>query len=73
MFVFPDSYYFALPSLTDDGHRVSVLRLKNRSIERFSVRALARRILMVLDIRQVEELCLSNVMVIDLEVMLIVQ
>ncbi|CAK9824511.1 Alpha-tocopherol transfer protein-like [Anthophora retusa] len=60
-------YYFVLPSLTDEGHRVSVLRLKNTAIDKFSIQAISRRILMVLDTRLMEERCLSNVMVIDLE------
>ncbi|XP_063972270.1 alpha-tocopherol transfer protein-like [Diachasmimorpha longicaudata] len=59
--------YFVLPSLTDEGHRVTVLRLKDRSIDRFSIQAITRRILMVMDSRLVEESCLSNVMVLDLQ------
>ncbi|XP_033176303.1 alpha-tocopherol transfer protein-like [Bombus vancouverensis nearcticus] len=59
--------YFVLPSLTDEGHRVTILRLKDTSTERFSIQAISRRILMVLDTRLMEERCLSNIMVIDLE------
>ncbi|KAK2583869.1 hypothetical protein KPH14_001143 [Odynerus spinipes] len=59
--------YFVLPSLSGEGHRVTILRLCDTNIERFSVQAIARRILMVLDLRLIEEPCLSNVMVIDLE------
>ncbi|KOC70981.1 Alpha-tocopherol transfer protein-like [Habropoda laboriosa] len=60
-------HYFVLPSLTDEGHRVSVLRLKDTAIDKFSIQAISRRILMVLDTRLMEESCLSNVMVIDLQ------
>ncbi|XP_076165589.1 alpha-tocopherol transfer protein-like [Ptiloglossa arizonensis] len=60
-------HYFVLPSLTKDGHRVTVLRLRNISVEKFSVQTISKRILMVLDARLMEEYCLSNVMVIDLE------
>ncbi|XP_034179963.2 alpha-tocopherol transfer protein-like [Osmia lignaria lignaria] len=60
-------HYFVLPSLTKDGHRVSVLRLRNTAIEKFSIQAISRRILMVLDARLMEERCLSNIMVIDLQ------
>ncbi|XP_057340518.1 retinol-binding protein pinta-like [Microplitis mediator] len=59
--------YFVLPSLTDEGHRVTVLRLKDKDINRFSVQAITRRILMVMDARLTEEACLSNQMVFDLE------
>ncbi|XP_054001331.1 alpha-tocopherol transfer protein-like [Hylaeus anthracinus] len=60
-------HYFVLPSLTEDGHRVTVLRLRNTSIENFSIQSISKRILMVLDARLMEERCLSNIMVIDLE------
>ncbi|XP_003401340.1 alpha-tocopherol transfer protein-like [Bombus terrestris] len=60
-------HYFVLPSLTDEGHRVTILRLKDTNTERFSIQAISRRILMVLDTRLMEERCLSNIMVIDLE------
>ncbi|XP_071866087.1 alpha-tocopherol transfer protein-like [Bombus fervidus] len=60
-------HYFVLPSLTDEGHRVTILRLKDTSTERFSIQTISRRILMVLDTRLMEERCLSNIMVIDLE------
>ncbi|CAD6237715.1 GSCOCG00008316001-RA-CDS [Cotesia congregata] len=59
--------YFVLPSLTDEGHRVTVLRLKDKDINKFSVQAITRRILMVMDTRLTEEACLSNQMVFDLE------
>lgn len=59
--------YFVLPSLTDEGHRVSVLRLKDKDIDRFSIQTITRRILMVMDTRLVEESCLSNIMILDLE------
>ncbi|XP_076295104.1 alpha-tocopherol transfer protein-like [Lasioglossum baleicum] len=60
-------YYFVLPSLTEEGHRVTVLRLRDTSIDNFSIQDITKRILMVLDMRLMEERCLSNVMVIDLE------
>ncbi|XP_003696023.1 alpha-tocopherol transfer protein-like [Apis florea] len=59
--------YFILPSLTDEGHRVTILRLKDNTIDKFSIQTISRRILMVLDTRLMEEQCLSNIMVIDLE------
>ncbi|KAI4504154.1 hypothetical protein M0802_000625 [Mischocyttarus mexicanus] len=59
--------YFLLPSLTKEGYRVTVLRLKDTDIDRCSIQALAKRILIVQDIRLMEEPCLSNVMVVDLE------
>ncbi|XP_017886406.1 alpha-tocopherol transfer protein-like [Ceratina calcarata] len=61
------THYFVLPSLTEEGHRVSVLRLRDAAIDKFSIQAISRKILMVLDTRLMEERCLSNVMVIDLE------
>lgn len=60
--------YFVLPSLTEEGYRVTIFRLCDTDIEKFSLQAIVRRILMVLDIRLMEEFCLSNIMVIDLEV-----
>lgn len=62
------SDYFVLPSLTDEGHRVSVLRLKDKNIDRFSLQTVTRRVLMVMDTRLVEEACLSNIMILDLKV-----
>ncbi|KAL6262827.1 hypothetical protein P5V15_005617 [Pogonomyrmex californicus] len=66
-----DSYdainYFVLPSLTEEGYRVSIFRLRETDVEKFSFQALVRRVLMVLDIRLMEEFCLSNIMIIDLE------
>ncbi|EFN83977.1 hypothetical protein EAI_03359 [Harpegnathos saltator] len=59
--------YFVLPSLTDEGYRVTVLRMRDTDPEKFSIQAIARRILMVLDIRLKEEACLSNIMIIDLQ------
>ncbi|XP_076241573.1 alpha-tocopherol transfer protein-like [Calliopsis andreniformis] len=60
-------HYFILPSLTEEGHRVTVLRLRSTSIEKFSIQTISKRILMVMDTRLMEERCLSNIMVIDLE------
>ncbi|XP_078033163.1 alpha-tocopherol transfer protein-like [Augochlora pura] len=60
-------YYFVLPSMTEEGHRVTILRLRDTAIDNFSIQAITKRILMVLDIRLMEERCLSNVMIIDLE------
>ncbi|KAI4493797.1 hypothetical protein M0804_001973 [Polistes exclamans] len=59
--------YFVLPSLTKEGYRVTVFRLIDTDIDKFSIQAIAKRILMVQDIRLVEEPCSSNVMVIDFE------
>lgn len=59
--------YFVLPSLTDEGHRVTILRLKNKSLDRYSIQTITRRLLMVMDIRLVEESCLSNIMILDLQ------
>ncbi|XP_015585582.1 alpha-tocopherol transfer protein-like [Cephus cinctus] len=59
--------YFLLPSLTKEGHRVTILRLADYALERFSIQAIARRILMVMDTRLVEEVCLSNIMIFDLK------
>ncbi|XP_043467223.1 alpha-tocopherol transfer protein-like isoform X1 [Leptopilina heterotoma] len=59
--------YFLLPSLTREGHRVTILRLNNKALEKFSLQAITRRILMVMDLRLMEEASLSNIMVLDLE------
>ncbi|XP_001604771.1 alpha-tocopherol transfer protein-like [Nasonia vitripennis] len=59
--------YFVLPKLTEEGHRVTILRLKETALERFSLTAITRRILMVLDIRLQEEASLTNVMIFDLK------
>ncbi|XP_012259849.1 alpha-tocopherol transfer protein-like [Athalia rosae] len=59
--------YFLLPSLTSEGYRVTVLRIVDTRLEKFSVEAITRRIMMVLDSRLNEEVCLSNVMIIDLQ------
>ncbi|XP_025271064.1 alpha-tocopherol transfer protein-like isoform X2 [Camponotus floridanus] len=59
--------YFILPSLTEDGYRVTVFRLRDTNVEKFSFQAVIKRILMVLDARLWEESCLSNIMIIDLE------
>lgn len=60
--------YFVLPSLTEEGHRVTILRIHETDPDKFSFQALCRRILMALDIRLMEEACLSNIMVVDLKV-----
>ncbi|XP_051158078.1 alpha-tocopherol transfer protein-like isoform X2 [Leptopilina boulardi] len=59
--------YFILPSLTQEGHRVTILRLNNNALEKFSLQAITRRILMVMDLRLLEEASLSNIMILDLE------
>lgn len=59
--------YFILPSLTREGHRVTILRLRNKALEKFSLQAITRRILMVMDLRLMEEASVSNIMVLDLE------
>ncbi|XP_024869429.1 uncharacterized protein LOC112453102 isoform X2 [Temnothorax curvispinosus] len=56
-----------LPSLTEEGYRVTIFRLRNPDMEKFSVQAIVRRVLMQLDIRLLEEVCLSNIFVLDLE------
>ena len=60
-------HYFVLPSLTEEGHRVTILGLRDTAIEKFSIQAISRRILMVMDTRLMEEHCLSNTMIIDLQ------
>lgn len=60
--------YFVLPSLSDEGYRVTVLRVRDTNPDKFSIQTIARRILMVLDVRLTEETCLSNIMIIDLQV-----
>ncbi|XP_072760133.1 alpha-tocopherol transfer protein-like [Anoplolepis gracilipes] len=59
--------YFVLPSLTEEGYRVSIFRLRDTNVEKFSFQAIVKRILMVLDARLWEESCLSNIMIIDLK------
>ncbi|XP_070154942.1 alpha-tocopherol transfer protein-like isoform X2 [Polyergus mexicanus] len=59
--------YFVLPSLTEEGYRVSIFRLRDTNVEKFSFQAIVKRILMILDARLWEESCLSNIMIIDLE------
>ncbi|EZA55687.1 hypothetical protein DMN91_001755 [Ooceraea biroi] len=59
--------YFVLPSLTEEGYRVTILRMRETDPDKFSLQAICRRVLMVLDIRLMEESCLSNIMVIDLK------
>ncbi|XP_015520341.1 alpha-tocopherol transfer protein-like [Neodiprion virginianus] len=59
--------YFLLPSLTSEGYRVTILRLVDTRLEKFSLETITRRILMVMDTRLVEEFSLSNVMIIDLQ------
>jgi hypothetical protein len=64
--------YFVLPTLTEEGYRVTILRLKETALERFSLTAITRRILMVLDIRLQEEASLTNIMIFDLKVMMLI-
>ncbi|XP_014219813.1 alpha-tocopherol transfer protein-like [Copidosoma floridanum] len=59
--------YLVCPKMTDDGHRVTILRLKETDIDKFSLVAVSKRITMILDLRLLEEPNLSNVMVIDLK------
>ncbi|KAG7190770.1 hypothetical protein KM043_006841 [Ampulex compressa] len=59
--------YFVLPSLTDEGHRVTILRLRNNDIEKLSIETITKRILMVLDLRLLEENGLSNIMIFDVK------
>ncbi|KYM82716.1 Alpha-tocopherol transfer protein-like protein [Atta colombica] len=66
-----DSYniidFLILPSLTEEGYRVTIFRLRDTDVEKFSFQALVKRILMILDTRLMEEFCLSNIMIVDLE------
>ncbi|XP_012534312.1 alpha-tocopherol transfer protein-like [Monomorium pharaonis] len=64
---FNTAYFFPLPSLTEEGYRATIFRLRDTDIEKFSFQAITRRALMLLDIRLEEEVCLSNIMIIDLE------
>lgn len=66
MFVVRD--FFVLPSLTEEGYRVTIFRINDTDVEKFSLQAIVRLALMILDIRLMEEVSLSNIMVIDLEV-----
>ncbi|XP_071570703.1 alpha-tocopherol transfer protein-like [Temnothorax nylanderi] len=59
--------HFVLPSLTEEGYRVTIFRLRDPDMEKFSVQAIVRRVLMLLDIRLLEEVCLSNIFVVDFE------
>ncbi|KAJ8684186.1 hypothetical protein QAD02_019978 [Eretmocerus hayati] len=59
--------YFVLPKMTEDGYRVTIMRLKDTALEKFSIIAITRRILMVLDLRLQEEQSLSNIMIFDLK------
>ncbi|KYN39545.1 Alpha-tocopherol transfer protein-like protein [Trachymyrmex septentrionalis] len=59
--------WFVLPSLTEEGYRVTIFRLRDTNVEKFSFQALAKRVLMILDTRLMEEFCLSNIMIADLE------
>ncbi|XP_011165153.1 alpha-tocopherol transfer protein-like [Solenopsis invicta] len=61
------THYFILPSLTEEGYRVTIFQLRDNDIEKFSFQATVRRVLMALDIRLMEEICLSNIMIIDCE------
>ncbi|XP_029164450.1 alpha-tocopherol transfer protein-like [Nylanderia fulva] len=59
--------YFVLPSLTEEGYRVTIFRLRDTDVEKFSFQTIVKRILMILDARLWEESCLSNIMIVDLE------
>jgi hypothetical protein len=59
--------YVPLPVLTPRGYRPTLLRLADCDVSRFDVRAITTRIVMSLDARLLEERCLNNVMLIDLE------
>lgn len=60
--------FLILPSLTEEGYRATIFRLRDTDVEKFSFQALVKRILMILDTRLMEEFCLSNIMIVDLEV-----
>ncbi|XP_018400044.1 PREDICTED: alpha-tocopherol transfer protein-like [Cyphomyrmex costatus] len=59
--------YFTLPSLTEEGYRATIFRLRDTDMEKFSFQAIVKRVLMILDARLMEEFCLSNIMIIDLQ------
>jgi hypothetical protein len=60
-------HYVPLPVLTPLCYRATLLRLVDRDVNSFDMRVLATRIVMSLDARLLEERCLNNVMIIDLE------
>ncbi|XP_023706066.1 alpha-tocopherol transfer protein isoform X3 [Cryptotermes secundus] len=64
---FQSIHYVPLPVLTHLGYRPTLLRLADCDVNRFDVRVLATRIVMSLDARLLEERCLNNVMIIDLD------
>jgi hypothetical protein len=64
---FQSLHYVPLPVLTPLCYRPTLLRLADCDASRFDVRVLATRIVMSLDARLLEERCLNNVMIIDLE------
>ncbi|XP_069687985.1 alpha-tocopherol transfer protein-like [Periplaneta americana] len=60
-------YYVPLPVLTPLGYRATLLRLADYDVDKFDVRSLTTRIVMSLDARLLEERCLNNVMLVDLQ------
>jgi hypothetical protein len=60
-------YYVPLPVLTPLGYRPTLLRLADCDANKFDIRIITTRIVMSLDARLLEERCLNNVMLIDLE------
>ncbi|PSN41975.1 hypothetical protein C0J52_10516 [Blattella germanica] len=60
--------YIPLPVLTPNGYRATLLRIRDSNPDKFDVRSLTTRILNSLDLRMLlEERCLNNIMLIDLQ------
>lgn len=64
---FQHIHYVPLPVLTPLGYRPTLLRLADCDVKNFDTRSLTTRIVMSLDARLLEERCLNNVMLVDLE------
>ena len=64
---FQHIHYVPLPVLTPLGYRPTLLRLADCDVNNFDTRSLTTRIVMSLDARLLEERCLNNVMLVDLE------
>jgi hypothetical protein len=59
--------YVPLPVLTPLGYRPTLLRLADCDVSKFDVRSIATLIVMSLDARLLQERCLNNVMLVDLQ------
>jgi len=64
---FQHIHYVPLPVLTPLGYRPTLLRLADYDVKNFDICSLTTRIVMSLDARLLEERCLNNVMLVDLE------